>query len=183
MKAATHCSSSRLIGRHSRIRRHTSSRRWCTSRCCTWIQLICRAGGKLHRYTYTERHQKNSLRFSLNKMNSFLTQHQADPWVFFIKSWPLAKVRSVPSKPICVILCCMNRSRALLSACLTHARHLWAVQSTREGLGGVGEGNFTAWIFACSVGTCVQHYPTVTCSKTCQAVAWKSKLKHTEGLT
>lgn len=37
--------------------------------------------------------------------------------------------------------------------------------------GGRGEGNFTAWMFACSAVTCVQYDPTVTCSTTCQAVA------------
>lgn len=59
--AATHCSSFRPTDRRSRIRRRTSSRRWCTSRCCTWIQLICRAGGRLHthKHTHIEWHQHN----------------------------------------------------------------------------------------------------------------------------
>lgn len=57
------------------------------------------------------------------------------------------------------------------------------VQSTEEGSGGVGEGNFTAWMFACLVGTCVQYYPTVTCSTTCRTLAWESKLEQTKGLT
>lgn len=68
---------------------------------------------------------KSSLHFSLNKMKSFLTELQAGPWVFFIKSWPFLWVRNVlsltcSSKPICIVLCCMNWSRALPTACLTH---------------------------------------------------------------
>lgn len=51
------------------------------------------------------------------------------------------------------------------------------------GLGGVRTGNFTAWIFACSVGTCLQYYPTITCSTTCRAVPWKSKVEHKKDLT
>lgn len=50
----THCSSSRLIGHRSRTRRHTSSRRWCTSRCYTWIQPIGRAGVRLHTHTHNQ---------------------------------------------------------------------------------------------------------------------------------
>ena len=34
-----------------------------------------------------------------------------------------------------------------------------AVQSSKEGSGGVGEGNITAWMFACLLVTCVQYYP------------------------
>lgn len=88
---------------------------------------------------------KSSLQFSLNKMKSFLTELQAGPWVFFIKSWSFVRVRvrsvvqlTCSSKSICVVLCCMDRSRALLIACLTHTRHLWVVQSMREGLGAWG---------------------------------------------
>lgn len=47
-EAATHCSSSRLIGRRSQTLHRTSSQHWCTCHCCTWIQRLCRAGGTLH---------------------------------------------------------------------------------------------------------------------------------------
>lgn len=49
--AATHCSFSRPTGRHSRVHRHISTRRWCTCHCCTWTQRTCRVGGKLQIYT------------------------------------------------------------------------------------------------------------------------------------
>lgn len=121
-----------------------------------------------------------SFSFSLNKMKPFLTVHQADPLSLL---YPVVLSLTCNSKSICVILFCTNWTGALLSACLTHGRHPRPVQSTEEGLGGVGEGNFTAWMFACLVGTCVQYYPTVTCSTTCRALAWESKLEHTKGLT
>lgn len=71
---------------------------------------------------------KHSLQFSLNKMNSFLTQHQADPWVFFIKSSPLARVESekcaVKANMCCFVLhepvqsfaqCMSNTCKAFVS--------------------------------------------------------------------
>lgn len=69
--AATHCSSFRPTDRRSRIRRRTSSRRWCTSRCCTWIQLICRAGGRLHTQTHT--HRMTSTQWQQSWLNQLYT--------------------------------------------------------------------------------------------------------------
>lgn len=69
----------------------------------------------------------HSLQFSLNKMNSFLTVHQANPWVFFVQSRPFlrVRVRSVPSltyksKPIYVSFCLAWTEPEL---CLLHVKH------------------------------------------------------------
>lgn len=53
----------------------------------------------------------------------------------------------------------MNRIGALLTACQAQTGDMQAVQSSKDGSGGVGEGNFTAWMFASLLVTCVQYYP------------------------
>lgn len=57
---------------------------------------------------------------------------------------------------ISVVLCCMYWSRPLLTACLTQTGHLWAVQSSKEGVWGVGKGFLllgclpAQWLPACN---------------------------------
>ena len=89
-----------------------------------------------------------SFSFSLNKMKPFLTVHQADPLSLL---YQVVLSLTCNSKSICVIFCCINWTGALLSACLTHGRHPRLAQSTEEGSGGVGEGNFTA-LAVCLLG-------------------------------
>lgn len=69
-EAATHCSSSRLTGHRSQTLHHISSQHWCTSHCCTWIQRICRAGGKLHKHNNISNMSQQVKTFLLFKLDS-----------------------------------------------------------------------------------------------------------------
>lgn len=54
----------------------------------------------------------------------------------------------------------MTRTRALLPACQAQTGQSWAVQWRNEdSWEGRGGGNFTAWMLACLVVTCVQYEP------------------------
>lgn len=123
-----------------------------------------------------ESHVYFSLQFSFNKMTFFLMVHQTDPWVFFIKSWPVCKSESDKCAAINLQLkasICNIVLHESSAHCMSNPSCLWVVRSMWKGCG-VGS-KCNAWIFACSSGNCAI-LPKCHMQSNL-AVAWRSKLE------
>lgn len=106
---------------------------------------------------------KHSLQFSLNKIKSFLMEHHADPWVFFIRVDHLeCGVIDSCKADVCVVLCCMNRSRAY---CMSNTSKAFMSDPINE-----GEDLERVWFYCLNIYTLAMWEPVCNITICCHVL-------------